>query len=81
MAQQICLRSGPWLEGGRQMDVETGRWFTGSRLFEKKLSERGVTENLFRLVIDELEEADVQPRIELDRLKHRIYLIGNVEMD
>lgn len=81
MAQQICLRSGLWLEGGRQMDVETGRWFTGSRLFEKELSERGVTENLFRLVIDELEEADVQPRIELDRLKHRIYLIGNVEMD
>lgn len=81
MAQQICLRSGLWLEGGRQMDVETSRWFTGSRLFEKELSERGVTENLFRLVIDELEEADVQPRIELDRLKHRIYLIGNGEMD
>ena len=81
MAQQICLRSGIWLEGGRQMDIETGKWFTGSRLFEQELTERGITDNLFRLVIDELEENDVQPRIELDREKHRVYLIGDVELD
>lgn len=81
MAQQICLRSGLWLEGGRQMDVETGKWFTGSRLFEQELEERGVAESMFRLVIDEMQERDEQPRIELDRQRHRVYLITNGELD
>lgn len=82
MAQQICMRSGLWLDGGRQMDIETGKWFTGSLPFEAELAERGIEDNLLRLVLDELQEQDVQPRIELDRAKHRVYLIGNdMELD